>query len=52
MTARGSRLPIVVRADVAAALSQGHPVVALESTIVSHGTISVSPVGAQPSVIR
>ena len=37
MTARGSRLPIVLRADVATALSQGHPVVALESTIVSHG---------------
>ncbi len=37
MTARGSRLPLGLRADVATALSQGHPVVALESTIVSHG---------------
>jgi pseudouridine-5'-phosphate glycosidase len=37
MTSLPARLPLAIRADIAAALAAGHPVVALESTIVSHG---------------
>ena len=29
--------PLRIRADVAAAIAEGRPVVALESTIISHG---------------